>query len=291
MTCLVCGHRSFQPVAPRMRDSADHRVVRCRRCSLVQISPLPTQEEDAAFYDTDRQSKNVRFPTRLGEIKKKLRVDTDRRAAFVSKLLPKRGRLLDVGSGYGFFLDAMRRKGFKVTGLEISSERRAQSRRVTKTPLITTNLLEESLSTPPVDGITLFHVLEHIREPVAFLKRIKPALKRGGTFIVEVPNVDDALLAANRAYADFYWQRAHVAYYSAKTLADVLRRAGFTKPKITFHQRYGLENFMHWQMHGTPQRGPASHETDGPYAWLERLYKKELESSGRADTLLACVRV
>jgi len=58
------------------------------------------------------------------------------------------------------------------------------------------------------DVITLFHVLEHIKNPVKTLADLRTYLKADGTLIVEIPNADDFLLQINKNYKDFFWQRA-----------------------------------------------------------------------------------
>jgi len=51
--CLLCGYDKAVVVKNRVRDSEEHKIVKCEKCGHVQISPLPSLEEDKEFYDND----------------------------------------------------------------------------------------------------------------------------------------------------------------------------------------------------------------------------------------------
>jgi 2-polyprenyl-3-methyl-5-hydroxy-6-metoxy-1,4-benzoquinol methylase len=204
----------------------------------------------------------------------------------VSSLVKKNQTILDVGSGYGFFLREMSGLGYKITGIEISQERRKISARVTKTKVLDIDLLEDTAGLPKFDCLTLFHSLEHILDPVSFLKILKKHLNRNGKLIIEVPNADDLLLGASEGYRNFYWQRAHLFYFNAKTLKKIIQKAGLSIIGLSYVQRYSLENFMNWFILGQPQLQKPVFQTRSEYQWLEDYYKKYLSKTGKSDTLI-----
>lgn len=128
--CIVCGGHKFELIADRLRDSDQHKVVRCTRCGPVQISPLPSLEGDKVFYDMNRQSKNIGEIIEIAHLRSKKQYDTRRRANFVANRFPISNSVLDVGSGYGFFLEAMSYLGYNVSGIEPSFERRMIAERI-----------------------------------------------------------------------------------------------------------------------------------------------------------------
>ena len=77
------------------------------------------------------------------------------------------------------------------------------------------------------DLITMFHLLEHLTAPVLFLSRLKALLKKGGTLVVELPNVDNIMMAASPQFNDFFYFRDHVAYYTPQQFVTVLEKSGF----------------------------------------------------------------
>ena len=83
-------------------------------------------------------------------------------------------RILDIGSGYGFFVNGLSDSGYKnVTGVEISCERRAMALKHSQVQIIDFDVNNPDRDIGKFDFITLFHVLEHMADPVDFLKKIK----------------------------------------------------------------------------------------------------------------------
>ena len=286
MGCLVCQNKHFEIISKRVRDSSDHQVIKCKNCGLLQLFPMPLIEEDKKFYDQNRQVKNIKAPTDLSTIRKNSLDDTKRRAKMVSGCVKKNQTILDFASGYGFFLKEMENLGYKITGIEISKERREMSAKVSKTEVLDVNLLEDDAVLPKFDCITLFHALEHVNNPTSFLKIIKKHLNNNGKLIVEVPNTDDMLIGACEGYRNFYWQRAHLLYFNAKTLKKTIQKAGFSIIDVFHIQRYSIENFMNWFILGKPQIKTPLFQTESIYKWLEDYYKKYLSKKGKSDTLI-----
>jgi 2-polyprenyl-3-methyl-5-hydroxy-6-metoxy-1,4-benzoquinol methylase len=288
--CSLCGHNRHRLVASRLRDgSQKSKVYCCITCGHVQLYPQPTIEKEKAYYDLNQQDKSVGKKIYFSALKKNNQFDTDRHIAFVSKFCrSKRSKILDVGAGYGFFIDGMFRRGYhKVVGVEISQERRMIGKRNISAPLFDADILSEIPKGGPFDVITMFHVLEHTRNPVDFLLRSKALLKKGGILICEVPNVEELLLRTCKAYNDFYWIRAHLHYFSAITLKECLKKAGYKRGCVYFEQRYGLENLFHWLRVGKPQIENPAFTIASEYADVENYYKKQLSVRGVSDALIA----
>lgn len=290
MRCILCRETKFKEISSRVRDSDSYKVLKCQNCGLLQLDPLPSIDEDKEFYDQNRQSKNIGEPLDLTIIRKNSLFDTKRRAEMASFYLKKNNTILDIGSGYGFFLEEMRNRGYNVTGIEISKEKRQISSKVTSARVLNINLHEKRINLPRFACITLFHVLEHIREPILFLKIIKKHLTKNGKLIIEVPNAHDMFLDNCKKYRDFYWQRAHLFYFNAQTLKELAKKAGFSPVDIFYIHRYSIENFMNWFILGKPQIVSPKFRTKSTYKWLEDYYKKYLCKIGKSDTLILAAK-
>lgn len=288
--CGLCGQNKHHLVASKLRDgSLRNKIYRCIACAHVQLFPQPTPEQEILFYALNQQDKSAGKEISFRTLKENNAFDTARHVDFVTKLChSKRSRFLDIGSGYGFFIDAMYRRGFrKVVGIEISKERRAISKGKIAAPLIGADIMSETPNGGPFDVITMFHVLEHMRNPVDFLARGKSLLSKGGKLVCEVPNVGELLLRTCKAYNDFYWIRAHLHYFSASTLARCFRKAGFKRVRVYHEQRYGLENLFHWLLIGKPQIKKPQFTMDREYRDVESFYKKQMALRGASDAIIA----
>jgi O-methyltransferase involved in polyketide biosynthesis len=129
-------------------------------------------------------------------------------------------------------------------------------------------------------------VLEHVREPTRFLAQLAERLAPGGRLVVEVPNVDDALVRLYEipAYRRFYYQKAHLWYFSASTLAEVLSQAGLTA-EVAGVQRYDLSNHLRWAISGAS--GGSGFYSSVLTPDVDAAYADALTRAGHADTLWA----
>lgn len=59
MNCVICGGEHFRTISERVRDSIKFKVLECKDCGLLQLSPRPSIDEDENFYDNNYQSKNI----------------------------------------------------------------------------------------------------------------------------------------------------------------------------------------------------------------------------------------
>ena len=217
--------------------------------------------------------------------------DNMRRAELVSKIITKRSRILEIGSGHGFFLDIMKKNGYDITGFEISKEKRKYSKKVTKVPVLDININEKIPTVKPFDIVVLFHTLEHIIDPVILLKNIKKLLKPKGKVLVEVPNCDDFHLGLNKFYKEFYWERAHIHYFNPKILKNVIQKSSFKNIRIVGVQRYGIENFFHWKLKNKPQMENPSYSLPIELNWIEKNYKNFLVDKLICDTIMVVANI
>ena len=289
-TCIICNEHNFKIISSKVRDSKKHKVMKCINCSHIQLSPIPTVEEEKQFYNKNLQQKNIRDVISIKKLHEKMITDTERRVSFVSKLTPKKGRILEIGSGHGFFLEMMRKKGFKMTGIEVSKEKQKILKKVTKAKILSININENNPEIGFFDTIVFFHVLEHMREPIDFLKKCKKLLKPKGKIVVEVPNYDDFQLKLNKKYSEFYWQRAHISYFTPKILRKVFQKNHFKNIKIVGVQRYSIENLFNWRLTNKPQIENPTYNLVKDFNWIESFYKEKLEKSFKCDTILAIAK-
>ena len=105
------------------------------------------------------------------------------------------------------------------------------------------------------DVVCAFQVLEHVEDPITFLRDVKLAMKPDGVAFIEVPNLYDALRSswAIPEYERFYFHADHRWYFSEASLKAVARLAGFEKIEVSFVQDYNLLNHLHWLMNKMPQ--------------------------------------
>lgn len=212
-------------------------ILRCGDCSLVftddRGAPPPSE-----LYPTFDQS------TALGlEVARRgLGVFLRQREALLRSLKPA-GRLLDFGCGNGAFAQWMSRSGYDVVGLEPFSLGKTVSRdhlTLMQAPL---EQVEQELGT--FDIITLWHVLEHLTQPVEVLARLGRHLNPDGVLVISVPNFQSWQRALFRGGWFHLDPPRHLLHFEPATLSDCLGRAGFSQVgQHPFLPEYGSSGWV-----------------------------------------------
>ncbi|HRY99397.1 MAG TPA: class I SAM-dependent methyltransferase [Bacteroidales bacterium] len=113
-----------------------------------------------------------------------------RRAARIHRLLGGQGRILDIGCGSGRFLHLLSARGnYSLLGSELPGPAAERARRFPEIQLSTTGNFHEQATPGSLDAVTLFHVVEHLPDPVSVLKNIHLALRPGGYLYLSFPNI------------------------------------------------------------------------------------------------------
>lgn len=196
-------------------------------------------------------------------------------------------RMVEIGASAGAFCGAARDHVAKVVGVEPSPEHAAH---LMGLGIKVVPYLDELDPSEKFGAAAFFHVLEHMRKPVQFLRDIRNLLQPNGYVFVEVPNVQDALLSVyqHQKFAEFYYQTMHCIYFSPKTLEDAFKAAGFSTVELIPKQRYDLSNHMTWLQTGNPGGMGRFSEVFTPE--LENAYASNLKERWVCDTIFGVFR-
>ena len=195
MTCLICGSAETVSLfhgSDRLYHTTTRQfdVVRCGGCGLLRLHPQPSPDELRRYYPGDYWfAADASAAGRMEEAWRRLVLRDHEH--FVTRALREsraRGPLLDVGCGGGLFLGMMRERGFGVVGLDFSREAAAVAWRRQQAPAMVADFASAPLRPGTFAGITMFHVMEHLYDPRAYLAAARELLAPGGRLIVQVPN-------------------------------------------------------------------------------------------------------
>lgn len=178
--CNGCGHAGFR----RITEENGLPIVACRRCSLVRVHPRPTDAELKRFYAQYLEPGAEGLWRRATETM--LRRDGSR----LSRFFPAPGEILDVGCGFGFFLEWMQARGWRVNGCDASAAAVDYAGGRLQPGSIRLGAFQElDWPTARFDLITFWYVLHHLPDPRRALETAYAALRPGGLVAVRVPNL------------------------------------------------------------------------------------------------------
>jgi len=269
------------------QDDFSMRPYQCDNCGLVFMYPLMSETDEHQFYATQFRELYHGQQYSCDEFHACGKNEAQKRCERLLNLNILSGNILEIGSATGYFLDYANAHANKVLGVEPDNAQRDYA----NVHGITTVSDISDIGTFQPDVIILFHVLEHIREPVDFLSSLCAKFPRA-QLVIEVPNIDDILMSTYRIsnYQNYYFHPAHSYYFSSQTLQIAIEQAGYAHVELYPIQRYGLKNHLKW-LHSHENNIDSTYFDDIISAETEKNYQKDIRNKNLSDTVMAIASI
>ncbi len=224
--CLLCRSTRAQILSNKDRKGKALRTVICVQCGLVRTDPLPSGEEIREFYSRNYRVEYMRTWRPTLRLVHRAGINALHRWRELRPILRPGQKILDVGAGGGEFVFLLQKLGWDAHGLEPNLGYGSYAAEELGVPIEIG--FAETTEIPPqsFDVITLYHILEHFRDPAAILCRIREWLRDDGTLVIEVPNVEAVCQAPSHVF-----HRAHLYNFNPQTLELFCRQCGFSIEK------------------------------------------------------------
>ncbi len=230
-TCPVCGSNELVKV----RDLKDYSITkedftisRCGQCDFHFTLNPPSEEDAGRYYQSeDYISHSDTKEGFINSIYHKVRdVMLERKYKLVKKHQSGK-KLLDIGTGTGYFAGYMKGKGYSVSGVEIDPDVRA----------IATEKWDINVQPPAkfiskelegkFNAITLWHVLEHLYDLNTYLERMHQYLEDKGTLVIAVPNYKSSDARHYENYWAAYDVPRHLWHFSPDSIKNLAKKHNF----------------------------------------------------------------
>ncbi len=196
------------------------QIVQCCYCGYVYANPRWVRDELLQAYAAVQDETYVR--ERAGR-----ELTFRRHLAALQRYTgaPQGRRLLDVGAYIGVFVEVAREAGWEAIGVEPSQWAVAMAR---QRGLPVRQGTQEALAgeAGSFDVVTMWDVIEHLDDPPRELAQARRLLKAGGLIAVHTMDVD-SLMARLMGRRWPWLMEMHIHYFSRRTLAQMLQKAGF----------------------------------------------------------------
>ncbi len=143
------------------------------------------------------------------------------------------GRVLDVGSGFGFFLEALAAAGYASLGVDASHEAARRSRERGVSTVVADAGAPLPLRAESFAAVTLLDVIEHVARDAPLLAESRRVLRPGGKVFVITLNAGSLARPILGRSWSFHLDPTHRTLYSKRSLAEAVRAAGFRLERIT----------------------------------------------------------
>ena len=214
----------------------------CNNCDLRYTQDPPVEADAGPYYDSpnyvshsDNRS-GIMF--RLYHGVRKYMLNKKRR--LIGRYSSGK-KIIDLGSGTGYFLDNMKRHGYEVTGIEINEGARNFSKDAFSLEVYPPELLAKGEITKRFHIATMWHVLEHIYQPETFLRQLHGILEDDALLVIAVPNYRSSDATHYGSYWAGYDVPRHLWHFDQNTITALLKKCGYnylTTHRLPFDSFY-----------------------------------------------------
>ena len=199
-------------------------IVQCHVCGFGVTDPLPGSLD--RYYPTRYR----RFNALAARVLHGLYL---RRVDGWLRRLPPTGLALEVGAGTGWMLRALRERGWRALGNERSLDAALAARAAAGVPIFVGDL-GAVRPAPALDLVIMFHVLEHLADPLAELRAVARRLRPGGALVLGLPNI----ASWQARLAGRHWMHLdvprHLCHFTPDSIERALAVSGYRMTRIDF---------------------------------------------------------
>lgn len=217
-TCLLC----YSSELKTLETYSEVGLVKCDSCKFVFSKRIPSKQELLDYYSNNYERTSYLSP-----------ITVKRFNEILDKFEPyrKTGKLLDIGAGYGFFMEIAKQRGWDVYGTELTDEAvdhcKAKGLQMFKGELHQIDFDPESF-----DAIVSIEVIEHINTPIEYAETAHKILRKGGVLYLTTPNFNSFLRYRLKEKYNVIEYPNHLCYYTPQTLRQLFTEHGFDKLNV-----------------------------------------------------------
>jgi 2-polyprenyl-3-methyl-5-hydroxy-6-metoxy-1,4-benzoquinol methylase/predicted RNA-binding Zn-ribbon protein involved in translation (DUF1610 family) len=252
--CPVCGEKKPEKSLARFASRTYRRCPKCGIIYMDRTSPAPIEYEKEYFVEFYKKQYGKTyiedFPNLKAMAKRRLKI---------IKKTGGNGSLLDIGCAYGPFLAAAKEEGFSPAGIDPAQDAVNYVQKELGITAIQGFFPDCKLPSTNYDVITLWYVIEHLRDCEKVLKEIRKILNPGGVLAFSTPSF--AGVSGRASLKNFLSKSPgdHFTVWSPKICKKALALAGYKKKKIVISGHHP-ERF--------PLFGRLAKSKASPFYWL-----------------------
>lgn len=198
-------------------------LYRCPTSGLVQTLPMPDMDElvDKEYNDSYSAYQDVNL--------REAQITSSRRLRRIEKYLPSNStrRLLDVGCSTGWFLKMAKERGYEVAGVEVNPYAAKKANALLGGGVFMGRFEDCEFIKEYFDIVYSSAVIEHVPDPMSFIKKQADYLKNGGLLFVNTPNINS--LAWRRLGGNWSMLQLpdHIVFFNPSSINYLLESLSF----------------------------------------------------------------
>lgn len=230
--CPICDNKEFRDFLSCKDYYATGEkfgLIECCNCGFVATQDFPSEDFIGKYYNVpdyiSHSDTHKGIVNKLYHIARKIALRSKAKTV-VKYSEKKKGMLLDIGCGTGYFLDKMKHKGWIVAGIEKDDEARKYAKKKfdlnTQTHDYFFQIVEKQKNV-----ITMWHVLEHLEHLDETMKQLYRILKDDGVVIIALPNRNSLDAKHYKEYWAAYDVPRHLWHFSPNDFEYLANKHNF----------------------------------------------------------------
>jgi|TARA_B100001964_G_scaffold39744_1_gene43463 SAM-dependent methyltransferase len=220
-------------------------IVRCGNCKIVFVKSIPSDRVLEDLYDDNFFKDGQKFPTEgLDLHSNPTYINALKRIERIKEYDHCNDRLLDVGCATGIFLKAAN-ASFKYSfGIDISKYATDVAVRELNVNVKCGTILDLNFSQQYFDVITMWDVIEHVKDPSKYIDKISNIIRPGGLMILSTGNIESIMFKIQKKKWHLLIPPKHLFYFSPKTISMLLNNYGLRVLNIANEGQYTNIGYM-----------------------------------------------
>lgn len=230
--CKICDSADIKILVADRKRFPEFSILKCKKCGLVFLqdysSDRAVNSEDEYWKNNSLNVSIYSDPEVNVEVEKRYKKYLEE----ITKIINKKGRLLDFGCGIGNFVSFAVGNGWDAYGIDLSSRAIEYARK--RNLNVRQGSIEKSgFQDDFFDVITMWDVIEHFDKPVSTTRSLCNKLKDGGLLVIETPLEDNIIRkltwalyrisGGNISLLSYFYYPVHRFYFSKKAMTKMLK--------------------------------------------------------------------
>jgi len=239
-TCPICHSAAIHH---HHSDFKDNDIFKCDHCGVQFMNPVYSDAYLAEYYA------GYITPEYTQQTIDEQHEVCKQNFTAIHRFMPDKGEMLDFGLGNGTYALYARDAGWQVSGYDVDCATTDVLAKKMNMDVRCGDFDKLDWGNKKFDLVYAHHVVEHLKDPLARLKKIHSIIKKDGYVYIGVPNISawgskvkfllEKLGLKKNKIGRYYDSEHHIFYYNPASLTRLLAMSGFnvvyksnaTKPK------------------------------------------------------------
>lgn len=226
-SCKLCSSKKIN----KKFNIKDRSYYKCKNCGIVFHNKIPVDlngiYNSELYYVKERQPTEEHFGYNDYIYYRPYLEEHFENIIIELEKYSKKGRLLDIGCALGFFINVAKRRGYEVTGIDISKFAVEYAKSNYNLNVFCGELKDFNFEPDYFDVVVLNDFLEHIINPQVLIKEVYRILKKRGVIVINTPNINSISFQFFRRSWWYIKLAEHLFIYNYKSIKYLLNCSGF----------------------------------------------------------------